>query len=425
MSTDAAPNESVDATPGGGRPVLYAMRASLYSSKARSFLIKQGIDYVELPPGDPTYGEQVVPAIGRWIIPVLKTADGALIQDTEDIIAHFDSGLPVERSAFPRDGVLSVLAPVLSMCGSEGMLRIAMHYRWNFDEVNQPFVLEDFSRGLMLGDSNSFGSSFDFGEGFDRKGLDEARAQVANFAGDRMRKLTREFGVDESTIPTVEESFVEFLGLLSEHLERFPYLLGGRPTIADYAFMAPLYAHLARDPYPSALMKSIAWPVWSWVERMIVPIEGTGQYGPVPVDLLPDGQVPDTLKAILAWFGAEMAAELAAHVTVVDEHLAAEQPAEGDVVGGKATRRSLGKARFQWRGHELETAAIPYRLTHVQRIQAAQSNLGEEDQAAIRSALRDAGLELLLDAKASRRIERADNREVWGAEQEPLLPAVG
>ena len=34
-----------------GTYTLYAMRASLYSGKARSYLIKQGIDYAEVVPG--------------------------------------------------------------------------------------------------------------------------------------------------------------------------------------------------------------------------------------------------------------------------------------------------------------------------------------------------------------------------------------
>jgi hypothetical protein len=36
--------------------------------------------------------------------------------------------------------------------------------------------------------------------------------------------------------------------------------------------MGPLYAHLARDPYPSVLMKQQAQRVWRWVERMNAPV---------------------------------------------------------------------------------------------------------------------------------------------------------
>ena len=51
-----------------GTYTLYAMRASLYSGKARSYLIKQGIDYVEVVPGTRRFLEEIVPKIGRWII---------------------------------------------------------------------------------------------------------------------------------------------------------------------------------------------------------------------------------------------------------------------------------------------------------------------------------------------------------------------
>ena len=38
----------------------------------------------------------------------------------------------------------------------------------------------------------------------------------------------------------------------------YPYLLGGRPSIADFGFMAPLFAHLGRDPVPAALAATFA-----------------------------------------------------------------------------------------------------------------------------------------------------------------------
>ena len=402
------------------KPVLYAMRSSLYSSKARSYLLKQGIDFTERPPGDPRYAAEITPAIGRWIIPVLQTADGEVIQDTEDIIDHFDAQMPPERSAIPQNGVLAVLARVFDLLGSEGLMRPALHYRWNFDEHNLPFVLEDFGRGLVLpGASNAFeATSFDFGENFGAEGDAAARAQVAKFAGDKMRQLTVDFGVNEQTIPAIEDAYMEFLRLYSAHLERAPYVLGGRPTIADYALMAPLYAHLSRDPYPSMIMKRDAWPVWSWVERMLVPIAGTGQYGEISTELFKLDALPQTLIDLLAYIGSEVSDEFAAHVGFIDAYLG-ENPdvQEGAVIGGKATKRTLGKVSWTLHGHEVETHSIPYRILHLQKIQAEFEELGEAEQAQARQLLEVAGLEPLLRLKARRRVERADNCEVWGASQ--------
>jgi len=303
-------------------------------------------------------------------------------------------------------------------------MRPALHFRWNFDEHNMPFVLEDFGRGLVLpGASNAFeATSWDFGEDFGAGGDKEARAQVAEFAGNRMRELTVDFGVNEQTIPEIERSYSEFLSLLSAHLERSPYLLGGRPTLADYALMAPLYAHLSRDPYPSMIMKRDAWPVWSWVERMLVPIAGTGQYGEVPSDLFAEDALPQTLLDLLAYIGREMVEDIAANTAFIDAYLAdSPDVSEGDIIAGKATRRALGKVTWTWRGHEVTTHSIPYRVLHLQNIQAEFERLDSDKQSQVRGIFADAGLELFLDLKPRRRVERADNVEVWGAEQVPTL----
>jgi len=108
-----------------GPYTLYAMPASLYSGKARSYLRKHHIDYVEIAPGDARYTDQVVPSIGRWIIPVLQTGDGTLVQDTVDIIDHLDAGVTAERSAYPSTPVHRAIAHLLELFGGEGLLRPA------------------------------------------------------------------------------------------------------------------------------------------------------------------------------------------------------------------------------------------------------------------------------------------------------------
>jgi hypothetical protein len=47
-----------------GGYILYAMPASLYSAKARSYLRKRGIDHLERANGHPAYRERIVPALG-------------------------------------------------------------------------------------------------------------------------------------------------------------------------------------------------------------------------------------------------------------------------------------------------------------------------------------------------------------------------
>ena len=384
---------------------LYAMPASLWSGKARSYLRKHRIDFVERAPGDPRYNEQVVPAIGRWIIPVLETPDGTLVQDTVDIIDHLDPQLPPARSAYPATPVHRAIAHLLELFGGEGLLRPAMHYRWDFDDTNVPFLSQDFTAALVLGAD------------------DETRAGVFAFSSDRMRSATTAFGVSEELVPEIERSYEQFLDLFDAHLAGSPYLLGGRPTIGDFGFMGPLYAHLARDPYPSVLMKQRAQRVWRWVERMNSPVLDASEYGDVSEALFEDDGVPDTLRALLAYIGEEYLAEAVDQVAAVDRWLA-EHPdaAEGEVVLGKPNRRFSGTTTFDWRGHPMTVAVVPYRLFLIKRLQDAVAAADPAARQAVRTVFAEAGLDPLLDFRPRRWVVRADNHEVWGPLQEPVLP---
>jgi glutathione S-transferase len=384
--------------------VLYAMPGSLYSAKARSYLRTHRIAYVERVPGDPRYTDAVVPAIGRWIIPVLETPDGVIIQDTVDIIDHLDAGEPSARSAYPDTPVQRAVAHLLELFGGEGLLRPAMHYRWDFDETNLAFLEKDFSASLVIG------------------GDDETRAGVFAFSSDRMRSATTAFGVSEELMPEIERSYEQFLDLFDAHLAGSPYLLGGRPTIADHAFMGPLFAHLARDPYPSVLMKSRAQRVWRWTERMNAPILDAGDFGDVEERLFAGDAVPETLHALLCYIGEEYLDEALAQVAAVDEWLA-EHPevGDGDIVLGKPSRRFSGATTYSWRGRPMTAVVVPYRLYLVKRLQDAVSSAGPDDRAAIREVFSRAGLDPLLDVRPRRWVVRQDNREVWGALQEPVL----
>jgi glutathione S-transferase len=383
--------------------ILYAMPGSLYSGKARSYLRKHRIEYLERVPGDPRYTDDVVPAIGRWIIPVLETPDGTLVQDTVDIIDHLDGQVAPDRSAYPASPVHRAVAHLLELFGGEGLLRPAMHYRWDFDDTNVAFLSRDFSASLVLG------------------GDDETRDAVFAFSSDRMRSATTAFGVSEELMPEIERSYEQFLDLFDAHLAGSPYLLGGRPTIADFGFMGPLFAHLARDPYPSVLMKRRAQRVWRWVERMNAPVLDASEYGDCSEELFPDDAVPDTLQALLGYVGEEYLEEAVAQVAAVDAWLA-DHPdaAEGEVVLGKPNRRFSGTTTFSWRGRPMTVAVVPYRLFLIKRLQDAVGAASPDSRATIRNVFTRAGLDPLLDIRPRRWVVRADNREVWGPLQDPV-----
>ena len=100
---------------------LHGTPGSLYTAKVRSFLIKQGIPFENVPAGAPSFRERVVPAVGRWIIPVLETPQGDLIQDGSEIIDRFERQGGLCWPTLPATPVLQVVARLFELFGGEGL----------------------------------------------------------------------------------------------------------------------------------------------------------------------------------------------------------------------------------------------------------------------------------------------------------------
>jgi glutathione S-transferase len=369
------------------------MRASLYTGKARSYLIKQDIDYLEIVPGSRRFFEEIVPKIGRMIIPTLETPDGEIIQDSTEIIDWFEEKGLARQSAYPTTPRQLAVAHILELYGSEGLLRPAMHYRWNFPEVNDAFIEMNFADGL-------------------RPGVPVEQAREAAQQGmNRMRFAAAAFGVSPETIPAVEACYLELLELLQAHLMEAPYMLGGRPSLADYGLIAPLYAHLSRDPYPSQLMKQRAHRVWRWTERMNSRNAEPGAVLSQSDDFFASDEIPATLKAVLRHAAEDLVPETQAAASFIDEWLETQEAIEE----GAVLERGLGLCRFELRGTAVNALAQPYRMFLLQRLQDACGAMPAADRKAVEELLAEVGLDALLQIRTQRRVERANHREVLGA----------
>ncbi len=168
-------------------------------------------------------------------------------------------------------------------------------------------------------------------------------------------------------------------------------------------------------------MKRRAARVWRWVERMNAPVTDVGEFLDYPEALFANDTIPETLRALLRYIGEELVPELLAQVTFIDRWLGehGEELNEGDVVGGSPHRRRLGLVTVALHRQRVSIGVIPYRLLMLQRLQAAFAECEREAQAALRELMRESNLEPLLDAQARRRVERRENREVWGTLQKP------
>jgi len=368
---------------------LYAMAHSLYSGRARSYLIKNKIPFRELSTGHESFKHEVLPAAKLPTIPTLVTPEGEVIRDGAAIISHFEEprGWPSLPSG-PRQRLLSLLFDVI---GTDGLLRPAMHYRWNFPEKNQDFV------------------SFHF---LHSQRETPERQEKTESMMNRMRHAAQIFGVDPDTAMLVETLYLEFLSALEKHFEQLPYLFGWRPSLGDYGLLAPLYAHLGRDPYPAAIMQQCAPRVYRWVERMNRPDDDMAEYFQAGEDFLANDEIPDTLVAVLRLLAEDFVPETEAAALAINNRLEKTPPASADPAVGRLAD-APGMAEFPVRGTKMRALAQPHRFFLLQRVQDHVDELAGSDQQAVSDLLAQCALGSIVEHRLIRRIIRRDNLDVW------------
>ena len=366
---------------------LYGSSLSLYTGRARSYLIKAGLAYREVTPITSNYRNNIVPrAGGRQGIPTIETVEGDIIRDGVAIVDHFEKNSSHLFSPnTPRQKILSLLFDVI---GAEGLLRPAMHYRWNFPEQNLAFLQFHFQSMTPRGPD---------------------RAEKAEKGANAMRAACAAFGAVPETFELVENLYLELLDKLDTHFADFPYLLGGKPSIGDFGMMAPFFGHLGRDPKPLSIMQTKAVRLFRWVERMNRPELDVGEFEIQDGQYLPNDEIPDSLIQVLKHIAIDFIPETLAASSCINDWIDQQE----DLVPGTEAQRGVGIGSFKVRGVRVNALAQPFRFYLLKRVQVYYAQLDQKAQSSILNLLAACDMLEVLDIKLSRDIERQNNLEVW------------
>jgi glutathione S-transferase len=251
---------------------LYGAPMSLYTGKARAYLIFKKLPYTEVFASLKVYKTIIVPKTGVRFVPVLETPENEYLQDTAQIIDTLEQRHP-ERSVTPSTSKQKLVSYLFETWADEWLVIPAMHYRWN--KANFPFIYEEFGKVIAPVMPRFI------------------RAFIGKKVGAKFKGFVPMLGITDNSIPVIEDWYENHvLPLLDEHFAKHDYLLGSKPCLGDFGLMGPLYAHLYRDPVPGVLMKKIAPNVAKWVERMNQPQDVEGKF-------LENDFIPDTLLELL------------------------------------------------------------------------------------------------------------------------------
>lgn len=384
---------------GSGKYTLWGAAHSFYTGKIRSYLIKKGAAFREICPSHPRFNAVIVPTVGQVVVPVLETPEGQILQDTSDMIDHLEARWPAPPM-IPATPVQCAVAWLLGAFGSEALLPAGMHYRWSFRAQQEDFLRAEFGRAVHAGP--------------DRAARRSAGEQMMNYFSGFLPFL----GVLPETIPAIEAACLELLDALDVHFQHYPYLLGGRPCIADFGFMAPLFAHLARDPVPATLMKNVAPNVYRWTERMNAPGFSDGEFPDHPETCLPDDAIPSTLEPVLRLVFQDWGPELLANAALYNAWVKSNPGLpSGHLVSADGTPRihpTLGYLEYQWRGCTVRRASAPHGLWHFDRAASHGRRLEGDAGRRFAALLARTGGERVMAIELGRPLRREHYRLVLG-----------
>jgi glutathione S-transferase len=226
---------------------IFGSELSPYSVKVRSYFRYRGLPHEWLL-RSPANQAEFQKYAKLPLVPLVVTPDGTGIQDSTPIIERFEAAEPALR---PADATLAFLSALIEEYGDEWGNKWMFHYRWAYGP--DTWATAERIAQQMTGAHGALAVA-------------QARAAVA----ERMTGRLGFVGSNATTQPVIEASFKRALAILDSHLAARPYVLGGRPAMADFGLWGQFY-EAATDPTPGAIMRALAPNVMAWVQRMVSP----------------------------------------------------------------------------------------------------------------------------------------------------------
>ena len=226
---------------------IFGSELSPYSVKVRSYFRYRNIAHEWLP-RSPANQAEFQKYAKLPLVPLVVTPEGEGVQDSTPIIERFEKAGPILA---PDEPALAFLSALLEEYGDEWGNKWMFHYRWSY-----PADCWSSAERIALQMAGAQGAL----------AVAQARAAVA----ERMSGRLGFVGSNPTTKPLIEASFKRVLAILNAHLGARPYLLGGRPSLADFGLWGQFY-EAATDPTPGALMRASSPNVMAWVQRMVSP----------------------------------------------------------------------------------------------------------------------------------------------------------
>ncbi len=392
---------------------LFSVEHSIFSAKVRAYL-RFKASQNDLGTG-PTAGFEDILATPNLInkllvvrsgspsLPQLETPEGRWVQDSSAIVdyleaAHPKTGIIPELRTRPRQRLASYLIELLA---DEWMIVPACWERWHYSRAdiqpNHRHFNEQQWGAFLKPDGNGLERRAAGARFFERAfGIDNTEdSRKGPYQG------LIELGCTSETQEAWQQTQRKMLQALETHLEQHDYILGGRPSLADFSLLGPIYVHFFRDPVAGFDLRTSFPLVSEWVERTnaenctnarhfgqnLYKIDNQGEL--ISYESMSDSgnwldndKVPASVNPILEIFFEEMWPYLRESIQALQVFVKSDLHVLGDALPRKTFTATPGFEALQCNegpltvpfdigGVRSRRMVVPYQMWMLQRIEAA------------------------------------------------------
>ena len=270
---------------------LIGCEHSYFTGKVRGYLRWKGLPFTEILSSAAIYRSTILPKVGWPVVPVLIVAQEGIpipptmarsaprrryVQDTSDIIDEVEKLVPIPP-VVPGEPRLALTAALCELLADCWLVLPAMYYRWCFPE-QRPYMQREWGAALapeqarrprappvftpLLTTSSAprvrsrWSSSWRWRASRCRSSR-RRRPSSAQARAWRRRSNARSsacWRCSRHTLratPSCRHGIAWHRGGSGTHMlccDVLCSLQGSRPTLADFAFIGPFYAHIYHDP---------------------------------------------------------------------------------------------------------------------------------------------------------------------------------
>lgn len=289
------------------------------------------------------------------LLPTLyfQNADGTVeaATDSSPLIQRLEKARQ-ERTSLPSRPALRFLSALLEDYADEFMTKMMFHYRWAYEDsylLSAPLIVTwlfpQSSRAELKQDTQAFIN----------------------------RQLERRsvVGSNPMTAPLIENAYKRLIPILDAMIERHGFLLGQRPSPADFAFFGQLTQLLKVDPVPARIGQALSLRVAAWLD-LVDDLSGL----PLLEDAwLNPGEDVEQLRELLVEIGRTYAPLLLANAKAI---MAGHSELSADIEGQR------------W-----EQGVFPYQVKCLKVLREGYYALPEEERKEVSILLAGTGCEIL------------------------------